>query len=176
MIYDTLTEACHAWVNEMNFIPVEVIGKLAEENCEGLTEITPPTPGDRVYVYSNKYDSHHGTICKYDEDTEEYLIEIDGSSKKEWISADEFELVHEGYLPIWGTVFSFKDNIDNDWLSDRFGENGLRKMAECGFRVYEQEDFGYIFGIDSAGYSFYDAHWIPLYKARGLHWHKIDDT
>lgn len=26
-------------------------------------------------------------------------------------------------------------------------------------------------GIDGAGYDFYEAHWEPLYKARGLHWH-----
>lgn len=46
-------------------------------------------------------------------------------------------------------------------------------MADCGFRIYESDDFGgYIFGIDGAGYDFYDAHWIPLYKARGLRWHK----
>ena len=44
-------------------------------------------------------------------------------------------------------------------------------MADCGFRIYEQEDYGYIFGIDGAGYDFYEAHWIPLYKARGLKWH-----
>lgn len=44
-------------------------------------------------------------------------------------------------------------------------------MADCGFRIYEQEDYGYIFGIDGAGYDFYDEHWCPLYKARGLRWH-----
>lgn len=27
-------------------------------------------------------------------------------------------------------------------------------------------------GIDGAGYDFYEAHWIPLYEARGLHWHE----
>ena len=34
--------------------------------------------------------------------------------------------------------------------------------------------FGYFFGIDGAGYSFYEEHWIPLYKARGLQWHKTE--
>lgn len=48
-------------------------------------------------------------------------------------------------------------------------------MADCGFRIYEQEDLGYVFGIDGAGYDFYSEHWIPLYKARGLHWHKEED-
>ena len=37
--------------------------------------------------------------------------------------------------------------------------------------MYKHEEFGYFFGIDGAGYDFYEAHWTPLYKARGLHWH-----
>lgn len=45
-------------------------------------------------------------------------------------------------------------------------------LAEAGveFRIYEQEDFEYIFGIDGCGYDFYEAHWIPLYEKRGFHW------
>jgi hypothetical protein len=49
--------------------------------------------------------------------------------------------------------------------------NGLAKMTECGFRVYQSEELGIFFGIDGAGYSFYDQHWLPLYNARGLQWH-----
>ena len=49
-------------------------------------------------------------------------------------------------------------------------------MADCGFRIYQSEDYGYVFGIDGAGYNFYEAHWIPLYKARGFQWHEVDDT
>ena len=37
--------------------------------------------------------------------------------------------------------------------------------------MYESGEFGYFFGIDGAGYDFYECHWIPLYKARGLQWH-----
>ena len=44
-------------------------------------------------------------------------------------------------------------------------------MSECGFRIFESEEFGYFFGIDGAGYDFYEQHWLPLYKARGLKWH-----
>ena len=76
------------------------------------------------------------------------------------------------YLPMWGTMWSFGDSADDYWLEKR---GGLELMAECGFRIYEQEDFGYLFGIDGAGYSFMDEHWIPLYKARGLHWHREEE-
>ncbi len=76
------------------------------------------------------------------------------------------------YLPMWGTMWSFGDSEDDYWLEE---EDGLELMAECGFRIYEQEDFGYLFGIDGAGYSFMDEHWIPLYKARGLQWHREEE-
>lgn len=29
-------------------------------------------------------------------------------------------------------------------------------------------------GIDGAGYNFYEAHWLPLYNARGLQWHDTE--
>ena len=76
------------------------------------------------------------------------------------------------FRPMWGTMWSFGDSADDYWLEEG---DGLELMAECGFRIYEQEDFGYLFGIDGAGYSFMDEHWIPLYKARGLHWHREEE-
>lgn len=76
------------------------------------------------------------------------------------------------YLPMWSTMWSFGNSADDYWLEE---ENGLELMAECGFRIYEQEDFGYLFGLDGAGYSFMDEHWIPLYKARGLRWHEKEE-
>lgn len=79
---------------------------------------------------------------------------------------------YDDALPMWGTLWAFDDPIDNWWLTER---NGIQKMAECGFRIYDQADYQYIFGIDGAGYNFYKAHWIPLYKARGLHWHTISE-
>ena len=80
---------------------------------------------------------------------------------------------------MWGTMWAFGDQIDNDWLNPIYSDlvgDGLQLMADCGFRIYEQEDYGYVFGIDGAGYDFYEAHWIPLYKARGLKWHKEAET
>ncbi len=64
-------------------------------------------------------------------------------------------------------MWSFSDSCDNWWLEEN---GGIQAMSECGFRIYYSEEFGYFFGIDGAGYSFYEAHWIPLYQARGLHW------
>ena len=72
------------------------------------------------------------------------------------------------FLPCWTTMWTFGRREDVYWLEHM---GGLELMAECGFRIYEQEDFGYIFGIDGAGYDFMTEHWLPLYKARGLEWH-----
>ena len=78
------------------------------------------------------------------------------------------ESEYDDGLPMWGTMWSFGDSADDWWLEEK---DGIKVMSECGFRIYEHEEYGYFFGIDGAGYDFYEAHWIPLYKARGLKWH-----
>lgn len=75
-------------------------------------------------------------------------------------------------LPMWGTMWSFGDRLDDWWLEEK---GGIEAMSRCGFRIYESDEHGFFFGIDGAGYDFYEAHWIPLYKERGLQWHK-DET
>lgn len=99
----------------------------------------------------------------------ERLVQCDPD---EWtektILTEEEEEYYEDYLPMWGTMWSFDDSADNWWLEDG---DGIEAMSKCGFRIYEHEEFGFFFGIDGAGYNFYEAHWIPLYKARGLQWH-----
>jgi len=71
-------------------------------------------------------------------------------------------------FPTWGTMWSFSSTLDNEWLND---EDNRKKMSECGFRIFESDEIGYFFGIDGGGYDFYEQHWIPLYKARGIKWH-----
>lgn len=75
-------------------------------------------------------------------------------------------------FPMWGTMWTFGEPIDEEWLDGEYLGSHLKEMAQCGFRIYESEDFGHVFGIDGAGYDFYEEHWIPLYDARGLKWHK----
>ena len=78
------------------------------------------------------------------------------------------EIELNSFLPMWGTLWNFADGCNNNWLEK---QDGIQKMSECGFRIYEHEEWGYFFGIDGAGYDFYENHWIPLYKIRGLKWH-----
>jgi len=97
------------------------------------------------------------------------IVKLMDSDSDEIVEVTPFaKTEYESFLPMWGTMFSFSDPLDNEWLSE---PGNLQAMIDCGFRVYQQEDYDYIFGIDGAGYDFYEAHWIPLYKARGLQWH-----
>ncbi|KZR57516.1 hypothetical protein [Pseudobacillus badius] len=91
----------------------------------------------------------------------------------EEVNGDTFQLVAgkeslDTYnsLPAWGTMWTFNDRLDSDW----FREN-LQVLEDCGFTAYESEELGLIIGVNGAGYDFYESHWIPLYKARGLRWH-----
>ena len=167
----TIREAAEEWVGrDMNEIDLEMIATLMEYEPDDWTNVTPPQNGDRVYVFDTKKRGN-GEITEISFDDlgeKQYGIELeDGQKIKAY--PDEFEVERGSGLPIWGTLWSFRDLCDADWL-----ENNLDTMAECGFTIIHSDKFGYFFGIDGAGYNFYDSHWIPLYKARGLHWHEED--
>ena len=165
--YATIREAAEAWVNGMNAIQQGMIAKLMEADYEDWREVTKPTKGARVYVFCGNV-SGDGCVTGYNREEELYQIELDNGSVVN-VEEDDFELSYDGSLPMWGWMWSFGDSADDYWLEEM---DGIRIMSECGFRIYESEEFGYFFGIDGAGYSFYDDHWIPLYKARGLEWHE----
>lgn len=161
----TIRDATERWVHEMNAIPQGMIEKLMNIGDEDIHEVTEPAVGDRVYCYQ-PLSEHCGVIEDIYEDGR-YRIQLDNDS---WTDAerDDFEVERDDALPMWGTMWSFGDSVDDWWLEE---DDGIALMSECGFRIYESDEFGYFFGIDGAGYNFYDAHWIPLYKARGLQWH-----
>lgn len=168
MLYDTIREATHEWGREFNAVPRGIVEKLIKADggaCDAIREVTPPARGCTVYVFDK--DSYGEVVQHISNDT--YRIELYNGEQMD-ISEDSFEVEYDSYLPMWNTMWAFNNFCDNYWLEN----GGLQIMADCGFRIYEQEDYGYIFGIDGCGYDFYEAHWIPLYKARGLHWHKED--
>lgn len=171
----TINQAAHEWVNEFNAIPQAIVEKLMKADYDEVNEITPPSRGDHVYILDEEHNGEYGMIVgtRYDDEDDLYEVHLDGAKDDDnlILAEDEFEVERDGGLPMWGTMWAFGDGCDNYWLQE---EDGLQKMADCGFRIYEQEDYEYIFGIDGAGYDFYEAHWIPLYKARGLMWHDKD--
>lgn len=171
MKYDTINDATHGWVREFNAIPQEMISKLMGIDIDDWHEVTMPSFGDRVYCYD---EGEQGSIdeIKTEDDETLYGIMLDGADEIVWKEIDDFEVERYDLLPMWGTMWSFGDSADDYWLSDM---GGIQVMSECGFRIFESEEFGYFFGIDGAGYDFYEEHWIPLYKARGLRWHKEEN-
>lgn len=172
MTFDTIREAANAWVDSFNAIPRGIIDKLLENNEFELTEVTPPSKHDRVCVTAGEHQWEYGEIVRCSSSGDTFIVEMDDGDKIK-VERGDVEVQRDDWLPMWGTMWAFDDNIDNWWLEE---DGGLQKMADCGFRIFEQEDFGYIFGIDGAGYSFMDEHFIPLYKARGLRWHKEEEV
>ena len=81
----------------------------------------------------------------------------------------EIQFEYNYLVPAWGTMWQFNDFCDDWWLEEK---DGIRIMSNLGFRIFYHEEWGYFFGLDGGGYDFYEGHWIPLYKVRGLHWHK----
>ncbi|MCD8398264.1 MAG: hypothetical protein LUD12_13975 [Lachnospiraceae bacterium] len=163
----SVSDATHEWVKEFNAVPSTMIERLMVYEPDDWMEVTLPDKGDRVYVYDVPGECNQGYIINISDDGEKYQIETDDghtiSRNKE-----DFEVEYDGTLPIWGTMWSFGDGADDWWLDHM---DGIRAMSECGFRIYEHDEFGYFFGIDGAGFDFYESFWIPLYKARGLQWH-----
>lgn len=174
--YNTISEATCLWIREFNAIQTEIIEKLMQMDPDDWSEVTVPTQGDEVYVCALPSEAgtleRHGKIRAYNKESGLYLVELsDGIS----ITTDDesFEVVRYGELPMWGTMWSFGDAVDDWWLEE---DDGIRAMSDCGFRIFHHEEFGYFWGIDGAGYNFHEEHFEPLYKARGLKWHdaKID--
>lgn len=171
----TIADAAREWVKEFDAIPQGMIAKLMKFDIDDWHEITKPCDTDRVYVcelpnetpdgkpYNGTKNTGEITDC-YDNET--YRVRMDDGNSI-LVKAEDFEVEHDTWLPMWGTMWSFHESFDNDWLEN----GGIAEMSRCGFRIFESNEFGYFFGIDGVGYDFYGAHWIPLYQARGLHWH-----
>lgn len=124
--------------------------------------------GTKAYVTNMpenyKADTAYGEVVKVlNED--KYLVRFDDQHKIT-LELDDYEVLDYDELPMWGTLWQFDSFLDNDWL-----EENIQVMSDCGFRIYKHDEWGYFFGIDGCGYDFYESHWIPLYKKRGLQWH-----
>ena len=67
------------------------------------------------------------------------------------------EIPNDNY-PIWNTLFEF-----DNW-GDDFVKNNIELLQAIGFVVIEPfNEFDWMLGFRGCGYSFYDAHWIPMY-------------
>ena len=162
-----IKEAAESWIQSFNAIPQAMIAKLIQNDPDEWQEVTIPLVGDVVHAYDL---CANGEIIKaYMEDDERIFdIELFDSKLICSLPAHAFEVMYDFPLPMCGTMWSFSDSADNWWLEEG---NGVEVMTNCGFRIFKHDEFGFFFGIDGIGYDYYEAHWIPLYKARGLLWH-----
>lgn len=163
----TKENATRKWVNEFNSFPQDMISKLMQFDIDSWHEVTKPTVG--VDVWSNEYQGTY-EVLSIDEETETAMIDVDSEIKE--VALNDISLESDTYLPMWGTLWQFGNSCDDYWLEEL---DGLQLMSDCGFRIYEHDEWGYFFGIDGCGYDFYSGHWLPLYEARGLKWHDEEE-
>ncbi len=64
--------------------------------------------------------------------------------------------------PAWNTL---------RMLDDKPFFASIMEFNECGISVYEDSRGFWYLGIGGCGYDFYEAHWMRLYRMRGIHWH-----
>jgi hypothetical protein len=84
----------------------------------------------------------------------------------------EYTMKYPDFFPCsWGTLFAPNEVLDSEWLIEHATE-----VADLGIYVFESDFFECLLGIDGGGYDFYEAHWVPLYKLRGLQWHVSSDV
>jgi hypothetical protein len=165
-----IKEATNKWINEFNFVSEALIKNAVGDDLSDWIDLTQNviTAGDTVYHDGEDWevlevDGEFLTLEPLDDELE--IIEV-----KAWEVEPE-EDYYSGLFPMWGTLFNPKSGLDEEWI-----QNNLEKVKECGLRAFEYYPTGDIFlGVDGAGYSFMDNHWIPLYKARGLQWHDFEE-
>jgi len=144
-------EACELWVRrDFSMIPVSLIEKAYRDDYYDEIEILAPTLEDYREEYKKDNDDCVSDCdeCGWDD---ECLISYQENNPR---------------ISMWGWVFVPDDPCDQEWIREH-----ASIVAECGFIVYETDEIGVYLGVNGAGYDFYEAHWLPLYRARGLKWH-----
>ncbi|MCC6898770.1 MAG: hypothetical protein IT377_07330 [Polyangiaceae bacterium] len=153
-----LRKSTEAWVAQFTSVPASVIQKMAKSD-------------DAMYSYASPSLRliASPTIlcgrCLYEHDGDEAplkpLESKDGMDVFEACENCGYDLAWEMREPSvfpcgWSTLFA---PPSSGWFIDHADE-----IAKLGFFVFESEDYGALLGIDAAGFDFYEAYWIPLYK------------
>lgn len=125
----TVKDAAQEWVNGFNAIPYAVIEKICNHDIDSIYELTKDREGDYIYSYK------HNDMGEIEEILKDHIIAtIDGRKVK--LKSNEYTVEHDSFLPMWGTLWTF-----GEWLDENWAKENLRTISNCGFRIYEQEDF-----------------------------------
>ena len=145
-----INDKVEQWANTLNTVERDLIENSVKNNIDDWFELTKPSAGQFDYFTNN-------TIESIDTYNGSYTVEDD----EEKYDLDDVEVEHDSFLPMWGAMWTFNNSYEEDWA-----RNHLYEFSEMGFRVYKYKPTGTLyFGIDGAGYNFYEAHWSPLYNA-----------
>lgn len=133
---------------------------------DGILEICQPS-NDAIYDEFLCNNDLKEAIQEYtEEQDEEFNGDYHSEEFKEWFfeNSEEWEAFKDeftgNHYPMWNAVFRCDDFYINSDYCD------IDKLYALNIGVLEANDEHYLF-INGAGYDFYDAHWIPLFKMLG---------
>lgn len=107
---------------------------------------------EAVYAWVNEFNAIENKV----------LLEAIGNEWDEWEVLEDVEDDGVPEWPMWGWLWSFYDSADESWAWDH-----EKTLLDIGFTIIKNESEGWFYiGINGAGFDFYDAFWLPLYRAR----------
>ena len=150
------------WVNKsFNMVQLNVYDKMCDDMLYEF--IRQPEPNYIEFI------NNYGLHSEFKSATEEETERADQDTLKEFCEAetswDTFkDEQRDANYPMWNTLFEFKDEPS---------EEIIQSAIDAGFGVIEgMDDFNTTLFLSGCGYSFYGAHWIPLFLA--LPWNSDD--
>lgn len=135
-----LKNLAYNWVETFNYIQVDVLNKCCE---------------DMLIEYIRQPEITFEDVAEYSELTAKQLQR----KYKTVENCEEYETCREekeqSNYPMWNTCFEFKHEES---------EETIQAAIDAGFGIIEgMEDFNTLLFVSGCGYSFYGAHWIPLF-------------
>jgi hypothetical protein len=148
------------WVDTFNFIQLEVLEKMADDCLFEYIRQTKMDYDEFLDNYGDMWNIYKEWLKEDEmEDNEENKAEF-CENRNEW--DDYYNDSQQENYPMWNTCFEFKNEEQEDVI---------QAAIDAGFGIIEGlEPFNTVLFVSGCGYSFYGAHWIPLYL--NLPWNK----
>jgi len=145
------------WVDSsFNFIRLNVYEKMADGSLFDYIRAEEPDYQEFVNNYNLQDELDEYKKDRQGDDEDEILKEFCEEEQANSFDRYRSDQERDNY-PMWGTVFEWKDEPS---------ETMVQAGIDAGFGVIESmDDFDTTFFVSGAGYSFYGAHWIPLFLA-----------
>lgn len=163
---NNLQENTRKWIDTFRELPLDMFKQLVNSDGKSWVEVTPIATGDNVYSLDKKEFGTVDEITTNELGGTVYTVDVDGYGTIE-TTEDKLEInYNRGYFPKGIVVWSFTTFEDKMWLEE--DKQALQIMAECGFRIYKHELWGYFFGFSHIldGGDRMELSWYPLYEMR----------